>query len=95
MSNLAPELQKQIDQEAKAEAKKLTCRVPMFKFGYEGGYGDAGEKYAIKWQEEKELRERYEKALKEIWSLVPAKHDMISIAREALTPKLTTNERRL
>lgn len=66
MSNLTTELQKQIEQEAKAEAKKLTCRVPMFKFGYEGGYGDAGEKYAVKWQEEKELRERYEKALREI-----------------------------
>lgn len=92
---LNEQLQKQIEQEAKDEAKKLTCRVPMFKLGYEGGYGDAGEKYAVKWQEEKELREKYEKALREIWSLVPAKHDMIAIAREALTPKQTTNERRL
>jgi hypothetical protein len=47
---LDEQLKDQISKEGAIEAKKLTCRVPMFKFGYEAGYGDAGEKYAELWQ---------------------------------------------
>lgn len=61
---LDEQLQNELDQEAKAQAKKLTGRVQIFRMGYEAGHYDGAEKYASKWQEEKELRERYEKALK-------------------------------
>lgn len=48
---LNEQLQKEINQEAKAEAKKLTGRVPIFRMGYEAGHYDGAEKYAEKWQE--------------------------------------------
>lgn len=60
-TNLSPELQEQIRKDAKAEAKKMTARVPVFRIGYEYGHYDGAELYAEKWVEEKELRERYEK----------------------------------
>lgn len=65
-SQTSEELQKQIEQEAKDEAYKLTCREPMFKIGYEAGYSDAGEKYADKAQAAEARADRYEKALLEI-----------------------------
>lgn len=51
MSKITPELQKLIEQEAEAEAKKLTGRVPIFRIGYEEGHYDGAEIYAEKWQE--------------------------------------------
>lgn len=65
---LNEQLQSELDQEAKAEAKKLTGRVPVFRMGYEAGHYDAAEKYALKWQEAEQQAERYEKALKDIWT---------------------------
>lgn len=59
------ELQEQIDTEAKAEAKKLTGRVPIFRMGYESGYYDGAEKYAEKLQAAEAKIEWYEKALKD------------------------------
>jgi len=71
--NLSEEIKQQIDSEAKAEAKKLTARVPIFRFGYEAGWYDAGEKYAEKWQAAEQRAEKAEKALKVIanWELPP------------------------
>lgn len=63
---LTEQLQKQLDAEAKGEAKKLTGRVPIFRMGYESGYFDGAETYALKWQAAEQRAERYEKALKEI-----------------------------
>jgi hypothetical protein len=62
---LNEQLIKDIDLEAKAEAKKLTARVPAYRFGYEDGWNDAGEKYADKWQAAEEKAARYENALKD------------------------------
>lgn len=47
---LNKQLQEQIELEAKADAKKLTGRVPIFRMGYESGYYDGAEKYAELWQ---------------------------------------------
>lgn len=70
---LNEQLQTELDQEAKAEAKKLTGRVPIFRMGYEAGHYDGAEKYAEKWQQAQQLVERYEKALKFIlkWEFPP------------------------
>ncbi len=68
--------------------------------GFNNGYEVAGYKYADKWQEEKELRERYENALKDIIAALygisnTVANDIEKIANEALTPKTTTDERGL
>lgn len=92
---MTPELQKQIEQEAKKEAEKLKGRVPIYRYGYEAGHCDAAEKYAALWQAAEAKAERYEKALREIYGhagFVPHKHEMITIAREALTTKTSTDE---
>lgn len=62
---LNEQLLKDIDLEAKAEAKKMTARVPAFRIGYESGWYDSGEKYAALWQAAEEKAARYEKALKD------------------------------
>lgn len=95
---LNEQLQKDIDLEAKAEAKKMTARVPIFRHGYEAGWYDAGDKYAALWQAAEEKAARYEKALKEITELhqsVSGAYQMIEIANKALTPKTGEDERRL
>lgn len=94
---LNEQLQKELDQEAKAAAKKMTGRVPIFRMGYEAGHYDGADKYASKWQEEKELRERYEKALKEIARKLAGINDTVTndierIANEALPPKTGSDE---
>lgn len=101
---LNEQLQSELDQEAKAEAKKLTGRVPVFRMGYEAGHYDAAEKYALKWQEAEQRAERYEKALREIrkWELatgakVKVKHldilkEIMQTVNKALTTKQTTDE---
>lgn len=88
-TNLAPELQTQIEQEA-AKLYPLIGHVKK-KIGYETG----AKKYAEKWQEAEARADRYEKALKEIYGhagFVPHKHEMITIAREALTPKTSIDD---
>lgn len=92
---LNEQLQKEMEQEAKAEVAKITDRIPAYKFGYEDGYYDAGQKYAAKWQEAQRRADRYEKALKEIYGhagFVPNKHEMITIAREAITHKTGSDD---
>jgi len=98
---LKEQLQKDIDLEAKAEAKKLTARVPIFRHGYEAGWYDAGDKYATLWQAAEEKAAKYEKALKYIstFNLTSEVDELdlsdaecgynaiIETAREALTPK--------
>lgn len=63
-TNLTPELQKQIEQEAGERAEGWTDRMKSEIAKSE--YYIGATVYAEKWQEEKELRERYEKALKAI-----------------------------
>jgi hypothetical protein len=88
---LSKKLQDQIEQEAKAEAKKLTARVPIFRFGYEAGWNDAGEKYATLYETAIARAERAEKALNLIAQMSdPGDHwvavcKMKSIAVDALT----------
>lgn len=96
---LNEQLQAQIEQEAKDEAKKMTARVPAFRIGYEAGHYDAAEKYALKWQEAEQKATRYEKALKEIQAKVrktifPAQActDFDRYITELLTPKQTTDD---
>lgn len=95
---LKEQLIKDIDIEAKAEAKKLTARVPTFRYGYEAGWYDAGEKYAEKWQAAEVRAERAEKALNLIAQMSdPGDYwvaicKMKSIAVEALTPKQGSDE---
>lgn len=104
-TNLTPELQKQIEQEGGIEAKKLTCRVPMFKFGYESGYGDAGEKYALKWQGAEQLIDEVTEKITDLMDFVAEAKGQISdeeiisqvrkslpVLLEALTPKTTTDD---
>lgn len=63
---ISEQLQNELDQEAKAESKKLTGRVPIFRMGYEAGHYDGAERYAEKWQQAeqkiKELRKWQEEA---------------------------------
>lgn len=94
---LSKQLQKQIEQEAKVGQHTYpgTDYGHGFNKGYDSGYKIAGEKYATLWQAAEVRAERYEKALKEIYGhagFVPHKHEMITIAREALTPKTSTDE---
>lgn len=87
---LNEQLQTELDQEAKAEAKKLTGRVPIFRMGYEAGHYDGAGKYAEKWQEAEQRAERYEKALKLIRDMdhiSPDAYAMKLKAYWALTPK--------
>lgn len=86
-----------IEQEAKAEAKKLTARVPIYRQGYAEGYFDGAEKYAELWQQAEQVKNRYEKALKAILGTNHDNHEKVilkvkTIANEALTPKPTTDE---
>lgn len=89
---LKEQLQKDIDFEAKAEAKKMTARVPIFRAGYESGWYDAGEKYAEKWQAAEEKAARYENALKEILNTNHDNYEKVimkvkALANDAFTPK--------
>lgn len=125
MSNLTPELQKQIEQEAidATKDRKDTDFDIGWNQGYEKGYEAAGIKYALKWQaaeasakergkiittlnnrltnietalkEAEQRAERYEKALRGILETTPTvsgANTMRFIAREALTPKTTTDD---
>lgn len=94
---LKGQLQKDIDLEAKAEAKKLTARVPIFRHGYEAGWYDAGEKYAALWQATEVKAARYEKALKAILNTNHDNYERVilkvkSLATAALTPKTGEDE---
>lgn len=96
---LTKELQTQIEQEAEAATIKMPenndYQAGIIK-GYQEGYEAAGEKYAALMEQAEARAERAEKALREICGqggqLIPAKHDMITIAREALTPKTGSDE---
>lgn len=103
---LNKQLSDQIEQEAKTEAMKLTGRVPIFRYGYEDGWYDAGEKYAEKWQSAEARAERAEKALTKIVSLscngserntILEMKSIASMAvaknHEALTPKTGEDDR--
>ena len=91
---LNEQLQKQIEQEAKAYAS-------LFKHGEDFrilGYKDGAIRFADRLQEAQQLVERYEKALKQIeqmsdpgdyWKAII---DMKAIASEALTPKTGSDE---
>lgn len=118
-TNLTPELQSQIEQEAESRTARLNDNndfqggiIQGNKDGYEAG----AEKYALKWQEAEQRAERYEKALKDIAMQktceeteadedIPIGSDgkrmgdiemgydcCIETAREALTPKQTTDD---
>lgn len=65
---LSPELQKQIEQEAKAAQHTYpgTDYGHGFNKGYDSGYKLTGEKYADKWQEAEQENERL-KAMAEGW----------------------------
>lgn len=102
---LNEQLQRQIEQEAEAIAANLNdnndYQAGVIN-GTKAGYEAAGEIYASKWQEEKELRERYEKALKEIQAkaVFPKTeneagvtiYDILKLCNEALTPKTSNDE---
>lgn len=64
---MTPELQKQIEQEAKAGQHTYpgTDYGHGFNKGYDSGYKFAAEKYADLWQAAERRAERAEKALKE------------------------------
>lgn len=70
--------------------------IPQILHGFRDGYKTGALEYAELWYAAEIKAEKYEKALKEICGqsgqLVPAKHDMIAIATEAITPKTSTDE---
>lgn len=98
---LKEQLLKDIDLEAKAEAKKMTARVPIFRHGYEAGWYDAGDKYAELWQAAEERAARAEKALKDLlgWQgegnpevkKEISYRDALKNARQVITPKQSTD----
>lgn len=93
---LNEQLQKQIEQEADDLATNSE-KPDGFRFGLEDGYIPGATKYAEKWQHEKELRERYEKALNAILNTNHDNHERVilkvkSLATEALTPKTSTDD---
>lgn len=95
---LSKQLQDQIEQEAIDGQQILPATEYSLGInkGYEIGYEAAGEKYGQLYETALARAERAEKALKEICGyggvLVPAKHTMIAIANEALTPKTGEDE---
>jgi hypothetical protein len=103
MSNtLSPELQKQIA----VESIKYESATQHEGLG-PAIYIDGAFKYAEKWQQEKELRERYEKALKDFAdrlkehcekmgvTSVVLQRITIDMEEFTLTPKTSTDERGL
>lgn len=95
---LNKQLQSQIEQEAEENTSHFKDNNDYqagYIQGYKDGYEVSGVKYAELWQAAEEKAERYEKALREIIGYngngVPHKHEMISIASEALTPKASTD----
>lgn len=102
---LNEQLQTELDQEAKAEAKKLTGRVPIFRMGYEAGHYDGAEKYAEKWQEAQQLIDETTEKIIDLMDFVAeakgqiSDEEIISQVRkslpgllEALTPKTGSDE---
>lgn len=94
---LNEQLQKQIEQEGKSSAANFNYFPDSTECeDLESSYATGASRYAALWQAAEEKAARYEKALKEIAAhtggLIPQKHEMIAIAREALTPKTGEDE---
>lgn len=90
---LSKQLQEQIEQEAVSRYGDLPNGIHTLQRGcYKRGAG----KYAALYETALARAERAEKALKEIAAhtggLIPQKHAMIAIARNALTPKTGEDE---
>lgn len=90
---LSKKLKKQIESEGseRSEGFESILLATVAKTEYEIG----AEKYAEKWQAAEARAERYYKALKEILCMTPTvtgANNMRYIARQAITPKTSTDE---
>ena len=87
---LSEDIKHEIEQKAQQYFEAMPDILPYI------AWRSGATEYAEKWQAAIARAERAEKALREICGeggqLIPAKHDMIAIAREALTPKQAGDE---
>lgn len=94
------EIYTQIDTEAEEAALVYPCSAgddeplprPQINGVRKAYFIKGATPYAEKWHEEKELRERYEKALRRIGNMSELPDRIKWIINEALTPKPSTDE---